>query len=67
MSIYSDKLAHVQIVINCRERDAPMSTNEDALAHILGTPLIDAVMSYNSLTTHSLFWTLFVFPNGQVT
>ena len=29
-----------------------MCTHEDTLAHILGTPYIDDVMSYNSLTTH---------------
>ena len=51
VSIYSDKLAHVQVVLNCRARDAPMCTSEDGLAHILGAPFIDDVMSYNSLTT----------------
>ena len=51
MSIYSDKLAHVQVVINCRDRDVPMSTSQDVLAYILGAPFIDDVMSYNSLTT----------------
>ena len=51
MSIYSDKLAHVQVFINCRNRDAPMCTSEDALAFILGALFIDEVMSYNSLTT----------------
>ena len=51
MSIYSDKLAYVQVVINCRDRDAPMCTSEDALAFILGVPFIDDVMSYNLLTT----------------
>ena len=47
---YLDKLAHVQVVINCRDRDTPMCTCEDALAYILGAPLNDNVMSYNSLT-----------------
>ena len=51
MSIYSDKLAHGQVVINCRDRDAPKCTREDALAYILGAPFIDDVMSYNLLTT----------------
>ena len=32
MSIYSDKLAHLQVVINCQARDAPMCTSEDGLA-----------------------------------
>ena len=35
MSIYSDKLAHVQAVINCLYFIAPMCTSEDALAHSL--------------------------------
>ena len=48
---YLDKLAHVQVVINCRARDAPMCTSEDRLAYILGAPCFDDVMSYNSLTT----------------
>ena len=37
MSIYSDKLAQ-------------MCTREDMLAHNLGAPYFDDVMSYNSLT-----------------
>ena len=51
MSIYSDKLAHVQVIINCRARDAPMCTSEDGLAYILDVPYFDDVMSYNLLTT----------------
>ena len=57
MSIYSDKLAHVQVVINCWNTDAPMCTREDALALISGVPSIDDVVSFddvmscNSLTT----------------
>ena len=51
MSIYSDKLAHAPVVINCQARDAPMCTSEDGLAYILGAPFIDDVMSYNLLTT----------------
>ena len=50
MSIYSDKLAHVQIVINSWFFAAQMCTCEDMLAHILGALYIDDVMSYNSLT-----------------
>ena len=52
MSIYSDKLAHVQVVINCRHLVAQMCTREAALAHNLGPPYIDDVMRYNSLSTH---------------
>ena len=51
MSIYSDKLAHVQIVINSRYSVAQMCTREDGLAYIPGAPSFDDVMSYNSLTT----------------
>ena len=48
---YLNKLAHVQVVINCPYSVAQMCTREDALAYILGTWFIDDVMSYNSLTT----------------
>ena len=37
MSIYSVKLAHVQVVINCPYSVAQMCTHEHTLAHILGT------------------------------
>ena len=39
MSIYSD--------INCRYSIAQMCTSEDTIAHNLGVPYIDDVMSYN--------------------
>ena len=51
MSIYSDKLSHVQVIINCRYSVAQMCTRKDTLAHILGTLYIDDVMSYDLLTT----------------
>ena len=51
MSIYSDKLAHIQVIINCRYSIAQMCTREVELAHSLGLPCIDDVISYNSLTT----------------
>ena len=51
MSIYSDKLAHVQFIINCLHSIAQMCTREVALAHSLGLPCIDDIMSYNLLTT----------------
>ena len=51
MSIYWDKLAHVQVIINFPYSIAQMCTREDALAFILGAPSIDGVMSYNLLTT----------------
>ena len=48
MSIYSDKLAHVQVVINCRYSVAQLCTREDRLAYILERSSIDDVMSYLS-------------------
>ena len=51
MSIYSDKLAHIEVVINCQYFVAQMCTRKDTLAHNLGMPYIDDVMSCNSLTT----------------
>ena len=42
-SCYSDKLAHVQILINCRYSVAQMCTCEDTLAHDLGVPCLDDV------------------------
>ena len=52
--LYSDKLVHVQVVINYQYSVAPMCTFKDTLAHNLGTPYLDDIMSYNSLTTLSL-------------
>ena len=51
MSIYSDKLAHVQVVINSPYSVAQMCTREETLAHKLGTQYFDDILSYNSLTT----------------
>ena len=45
MNIYSDKLAHLQVVINCLYSVAQMCTCEDTLAYILGTPSIDDVIT----------------------
>ena len=49
MSIYSDKLAHVQIVNNCGYSIAQMYTREDTLAHNLGVLFIDDLMRHNTL------------------
>ena len=38
MSIYSDKLAHVQVVMNSQDSVARMCTREDTLVHNLGAP-----------------------------
>ena len=55
MSIYSDKLAHVEVVINCQYSIAQMCTREDSLPIIWALrPRIDDVMSYNSLTKGSI-------------
>ena len=51
MSFYSDKLAHIQVVINYQYSVAEMCTHEDTLTHKLGMPYVDDAMSYNSLTT----------------
>ena len=55
MSIYSDKLAHVhffvQVIINCQDCIAQMWTHKDTVAHNLGVPYFDDIMSYNLLTT----------------
>ena len=48
---YSNKLSHVQVVINCPYSVAHLCTREDTLAHNLGALYFDDVMSYNSLTT----------------
>ena len=49
MSIYSDKLAHVKDIINCRYSVAQMCTHNETLAHYLGAPFIDDAMRYNTL------------------
>ena len=48
MSVYSDKLAHVPVVINCQYSVAQMCTHENTLAHYLGAPFIDDVMRHNT-------------------
>ena len=40
MSIYSDKLAHVQVIISCRYSVAQLCTREDRLAYKSGAPSI---------------------------
>ena len=51
MSIYLDKLAHVQVDIYCWYSIAQMCTHEDILALYLGMPSLDDVMSHNELAT----------------
>ena len=52
MRIYSDKLAHIQVVINCRYFVAQMCTLEDTLAHNLDAPYFGEVMSYLDKLAH---------------
>ena len=52
MLTYSDKLAHVQVIFNCRYFIAQLCTPKDGLAYILVESSISDVMSYNSLTTY---------------
>ena len=56
MSIYSDKLAHLQVVINCPYSIAQMCTREDRLAHILSSPYFDDVISYDLLTKNVILF-----------
>ena len=51
MSIYSGKLAHVQVFFNCWYSVAQMCTREDTLAQHLGALYLDDFMSHNELTT----------------
>ena len=51
MSVYSDNLAHAQVVINCPYSVAHLCTSEAMLAYNLGALHFDNVVNYNSLTT----------------
>ena len=44
MIIYSDKLAHLQVIINCRYSVAQICTRENTLAQYLGAPSLDDFM-----------------------
>ena len=50
MSIYADKLAHIQVFISCQYSVPQMCTCEDTRVHNLGA-LMMSWASYNSLTT----------------
>ena len=56
MSIYLDKLAHIQVVLNCRYSVEQMCTREDMHAHYLGAPFIDDVMRHNKLITQCFYF-----------
>ena len=67
MSIYYDKLAHIQVVINCWYSVAQMCTREDMLAQYLGEPYLDDVISHKrAYTSCHITWKHFgievVFP-----
>ena len=51
MSIYSDKLVHVQVVINCQYSVAQMCTRKNKLAHSLGATCLDDIMSFKRPST----------------
>ena len=66
MNIYSDKLTHVQVIINCLYSIAQFCTCKDTLAYISGAPPIDDVISYNSLTTIILKWNAVCSPDKSI-
>ena len=51
MSIYLDKLAHIQDINNSRYSVAQMCTLKDMLARYLGALSLDGIMSQIELTT----------------
>ena len=51
MSIYSDKLAHIQVITNCQYSTAQMCIWEDILRHLFMHAVLDDVMSQSELTT----------------
>ena len=51
MSIYFNKLAHIQVLINCRYSVAQMHTWEDIHARLFTRAVVDEVMSQSELTT----------------
>ena len=50
MSIYLDKLAHMQVIINCWYYVAQMHTWEEIQAHFNECIVLDDVMSQSELT-----------------
>ena len=51
MTIYLDKLAHIQVVINCQYSIAQRRTWEAILARYFKRAVLDDDMSQNELTT----------------
>ena len=54
MSIYLDKLADGQFIINCQYSVAQMCNPKDMLARFLCAPSIDDVMRNNTLKTDAI-------------
>ena len=48
------QLTHVQVIINCLSFDAQLYTREDSLAHKIGAPYFDDIISHNLLTTQQV-------------
>ena len=65
ISIYSDKLAHIQVDFNCRYFMAQTCTSEGGLAYISGTLSTDDVMSYNLLKTLCYFSLMINFKHAS--
>ena len=51
MSIYLDKFAHAQVVINCRYSVAQMRAWEDIQACLFTHSVLNDIMSQSELTT----------------
>ena len=64
MSIYTNKLAHVQVAINCQYSVVQMCTGEDTLAHILGAPYFDDVIFLAILLKERVCWALLFLEFG---
>ena len=56
ITYYSDKLAPLQVVINCQYSVAQMCTREDTLGCYLGMLSSDDIVSHNTLITLSYFF-----------
>ena len=52
MRVYLDKLAHLQVVINCRYSIAQICTLEDIQVRLFTRAILGDVMSPNEFTTH---------------
>ena len=62
MSFYSDKLTHVQVIINCLYSVAQFCTSKDMLAHILGTPFITCGIQFLQQRFQNQFYVFWQCP-----